>query len=81
MRWLQCAKSAPFPFVIGAHFVDKFFSEESRESAQSLIDDVRVAFAAGINASDWLDEETKARSSFYGCQSVYLSGVYIYRGN
>ena len=58
-RWLQCANSAPFPLVVGAHFIDKFFSERGRESAQSLIDDVRAEFVRGINSSDWLDQETK----------------------
>lgn len=61
-RWLQCAIVAPFPFVMGAHFVDEHFSEESRESAQSLIDDVRHELVRGINASDWLDQETKGEA-------------------
>lgn len=58
-RWLQCAKSAPFPFVIGNDFVSEFFSESSRGAAQILIDDIRHEFIIGINKTDCLDQQTK----------------------
>lgn len=47
------------PISVGALYVRKYFPEESRHEAQSMVDDIRREFEHLVQKLTWMDDETK----------------------
>ena len=54
--------AAVLPQVVGRAYVDTYFSEESKKSAEEIIQRVLEKYVTEINKKDWMDEETKKRA-------------------
>jgi putative endopeptidase len=48
--------------AVGKLYVERYFSEETRASAEELFDYLRRAFAERLATADWMDEETRAEA-------------------
>lgn len=54
--------AAVLPQVVGRAYVDTYFSEESKKSAEEIIQHVLDNYEEAIKNKDWMDDETKKRS-------------------
>lgn len=50
------------PEIVGRSYVDLYFSEEERDSAQEMIDAILLVFKDIIREKDWMDQETRKNS-------------------
>lgn len=50
------------PISVGALYVREYFSEESRQVAIELVNDIRSAFIDVLNEVTWMDEKTRNES-------------------
>lgn len=51
-----------FPHSIGKVYVQKYFSEESKEEMEKLVSNLKIAFEARIKDLDWMTPETKTKA-------------------
>ena len=63
-RWLRVTNKTSnyLEMAIGQLYVEKFFSAETKERAQNLVENLRLAFAERIKRLDWMSDETKAQA-------------------
>lgn len=54
--------SSVLPQLVGRHYVDTYFSEESKKSAEEIIHQVLDNYVIEIKKKDWMDQETKDKS-------------------
>lgn len=60
-RWKECVLyvSISLPTSVGALYVRKYFSEESRSEALDMVENIREEFLSLVSQLTWMDEETK----------------------
>lgn len=63
-RWKECIQitSSKLGISVGALYVRKFFKEESRQAAISLVEDVRNVFNDILHVVPWMDENTRTEA-------------------
>lgn len=50
------------PISVGALYVRKYFSEESRQTAIEMVNDIRSAFIDILKEVSWMDEKTRTEA-------------------
>ena len=50
------------PDILGAMYLEKFFTDSTRESVETIIANLKVAYDARLRNSTWLDEQTRAHA-------------------
>ncbi|XP_031621713.1 neprilysin-2-like [Contarinia nasturtii] len=60
-RWKDCIQitSESLPISVGALYVKKYFSDESRQAAIELVDNIREEFINILHEITWMDESTR----------------------
>lgn len=60
-RWILCAEVVKLvaPVAIGSLYINEYFTEGDKQSAESLVDNILQEYVATLNASTWMDESTK----------------------
>ena len=48
-----------FGNAVGAMYVREYFEEEARQSAMSMVKDIRNVFDEILDELEWMDEETR----------------------
>ena len=48
-----------FGNAVGAMYVREYFEEEARQSAKSMVKDIRDVFDEILGELEWMDEETR----------------------
>lgn len=63
-RWEECTElvSGSFGNAVGAMYVREYFEEEARQSAMSMVKDIRNVFDEILDELEWMDEETRVRA-------------------
>lgn len=63
-RWKECISytAASLPISVGALYVRKYFSEESRQIAIEMVDDIRDEFINILGEISWMDGETRTEA-------------------
>jgi len=63
-RWEECTElvSGSFGNAVGAMYVREYFEEEARQSAKSMVKDIRDVFDEILGELEWMDEETRIRA-------------------
>ncbi|XP_033211544.1 neprilysin-2-like [Belonocnema kinseyi] len=61
VQWKECLDmvSSELEFIIGALYVRKYFSPESKKKAEELAVDIEQQFKAMLQEIDWMDEDTR----------------------
>uniref|UniRef100_H3AK21 endothelin-converting enzyme 1 n=1 Tax=Latimeria chalumnae TaxID=7897 RepID=H3AK21_LATCH len=60
-RWQTCVSNTDdtLGFALGALFVKATFDKDSKEIAEEMINEIRVAFKEGLDELDWMDDQTR----------------------
>ncbi|XP_055299905.1 neprilysin-2-like isoform X2 [Sitodiplosis mosellana] len=60
-RWKECIQfsSESLPISVGALYVRKYFSDESRKTAVEMVENIRDEFVNILSEIDWMDEKTR----------------------
>ncbi|ODQ51979.1 zincin [Saitoella complicata NRRL Y-17804] len=64
-RWKTCINQVDetVGFLAGRYYVQRQFSQGSKEKAESLVNNVKEAFVDHLRKLDWVDDETKDMSA------------------
>lgn len=60
-RWKDCAdKTNGFlGIALGTKYVETYFSQQAKDEANEMVEDIRSAFKDLLDINDWMDEATK----------------------
>ncbi|XP_042859391.1 neprilysin-1-like isoform X2 [Penaeus japonicus] len=63
-RWKECAdKTNDFlGIALGTKYVETYFSQQAKDEANEMVEDIRSAFKDLLEVNDWMDEETKPQA-------------------
>lgn len=63
-RWKRCGRivGGALGEAIGKKYVDAYFAGESKQTAETLIQDIQDAFEAGLPSISWMDDATRERA-------------------
>lgn len=62
--WEECIErtTGTIGFAVGALFVKKSFSEDSKQNVQKILDGIRNAFEESLPETSWMDVNTRERA-------------------
>lgn len=63
-RWSQCtskasSESTGFAYAVGAEYIKVEFDEETKNLADAMVSDLKVAFKELLDINTWMDATTK----------------------
>eukprot|EP00592_Proboscia_alata_P016135 CAMPEP_0194398194 /NCGR_PEP_ID=MMETSP0174-20130528/125967_1 /TAXON_ID=216777 /ORGANISM="Proboscia alata, Strain PI-D3" /LENGTH=659 /DNA_ID=CAMNT_0039194465 /DNA_START=3057 /DNA_END=5034 /DNA_ORIENTATION=+ len=60
-RWKKCVglSDGVLGYALGSMFAHETFSEDSKEVAETMIDDITQAFNTNLEDIDWMDDDTR----------------------
>ncbi|XP_071529338.1 neprilysin-1-like [Panulirus ornatus] len=63
-RWEECADKANnyLGMALGTKYVETYFSQQAKDEASVMVEDIRSAFEDLLDVNDWMDSETKPRA-------------------
>ncbi|CAL4099551.1 unnamed protein product, partial [Meganyctiphanes norvegica] len=63
-RWQQCSNKANnlLGFALGTKYIDGYFSQQAKDEANEMVEDIRSAFEDILDVNEWMDEETKPKA-------------------
>ncbi|KAK5647011.1 hypothetical protein RI129_005475 [Pyrocoelia pectoralis] len=63
-RWKECTEQAAkeLPIASGSLYVRKYFSDEGRKNAETLVDYLRAEFLHMLETSKWMDDTTRRKA-------------------
>nr|XP_045607811.1 neprilysin-1-like [Procambarus clarkii] len=63
-RWKTCADETNnfMGMAVGTKYVETYFSQQAKDEASEMVEDIRSAFKDLLDINDWMDEETKPKA-------------------
>merc|ERR1711962_902947 len=64
-RWQQCSNKANnlLGFAIGTKYIDGYFSQQAKDEANEMVEDIRSSFEELLLINEWMDDEIKPKAT------------------